>query len=434
MRFIWVVISYEFRRQFARRAYLFTTFGIPLLAIIAFSIYLGVTQLDNQDTNKEADAKTPEQQLAELYKDYDPVGYVDFSGLFPEPTTPPFNEKVHRYETEAEAQRALKDGEIASYYVIPSDYAETGKVEAFAQTFSINLSEQSDLIESFILASLIQDEATASVYIRLQFPSTIIRHTLEENGESLTRNESDELRDFWLVYVFSIILFVSTMTSSSYLMQSVVEERETRMIEIILSSVRPLRLLSGKVIAMGSLGILQIVVWLGTAVFLGTLAVDNLELFNNFEIRPYSLIISLIYFLGAFLMIGAGSAAIGAITGNLRDASQLLTVIVLPSVAPLWLLAVIAEDPNGTVARVLSLIPITAPLTIVMRATITDIPIIELILSFVSVVLGSLFFIWIASRLFRVGVLLSGSSIPVRQAIRYIFERNPLVIETKNNE
>ncbi|PJF38926.1 MAG: hypothetical protein CUN55_15855, partial [Phototrophicales bacterium] len=286
----------------------------------------------------------------------------------------------------------------------------------------------------FILASLIQDEATASVYIRLQFPSTIIRHTLEENGESLTRNESDELRDFWLVYVFSIILFVSTMTSSSYLMQSVVEERETRMIEIILSSVRPLRLLSGKVIAMGSLGILQIVVWLGTAVFLGTLAVDNLELFNNFEIRPYSLIISLIYFLGAFLMIGAGSAAIGAITGNLRDASQLLTVIVLPSVAPLWLLAVIAEDPNGTVARVLSLIPITAPLTIVMRATITDIPIIELILSFVSVVLGSLFFIWIASRLFRVGVLLSGSSIPVRQAIRYIFERNPLVIETKNNE
>lgn len=424
MQLIWTVIQYEARRQFVRRAYLFSTFGLPILAIIAFGMYLAFDAIGSTNSDDNQEPQTPEQEILEAFKDYDPIGYVDQSGLFPAPTTPPFSDKVLRYETEAGAAAAMERGEIASYYLIPSDYIETGEVEAIAERFNLDLVEQTDLIESFILNSLITDEETAAVYVRLQYPSRITQHALENDGESRTINEEDQLNEFWLVYLFSMILFISTMTSSGYLMQSVIEERESRMIEVIISSVRPMPLLFGKVVALGALGLLQIVLWLATAVILTVVASSNIAALSTLEVRPYSVVISLVYFIGAFLTLGSASAAIGAISGSLRDASQLLSVIILPAVAPLWVLTVITEEPNGTLAVALSLFPITAPLTTVMRASLVTIPPIELLGSFVSMTLAALFFTWIAGRLFRVGVLLNASSIPIREAARYIFERS----------
>ncbi len=433
MRLIWTVIHYEARRQFLRRAYLFSTFGLPLLAILAVGSFIAIDTFGTEDDDNEpSTALSPAEELAKALEDYDTIGYVDQSGLFAAPTTPPFDSKVLRFETEAEAQRALKNGSIGSYYLIPANYLETGEVEAVAQNFNLDLLGQSDLIEGFVLNSLITDEATAPIYVRLQYPANITQHTVETSGESRTVSETDELARFWMVYLFSLILFISTMTSSGYLMQSVIEERETRMIEVIISSVRPMPLLFGKVVALGALGLLQIVLWLTTAVLLTILAADNIAALGSLEIRFYSVVISLVYFLGAFLTLGSGSAAIGAISGNLRDASQLLTVIVLPAVAPLWLMTLIINDPNGTLAVVLSLIPITAPLTIVMRSAIITIPPLELVASFVSMLVAAFFFTWVAGRLFRVGVLLSGSNIPIRQAIRYIFERNPALPSSKD--
>lgn len=434
MQLVWTIIRYELGRQFTRRTYLVATFGLPLVAILGFAAYIAIDSIDTSSGDSEPanEARTIEDELLETFEDYEPIGYIDQSGLFPPSDVVPFNTLVIQYDSESEAQRDLENGNIGSYFIIPANYLETGDVEAVANDFNLDLLNQTDLMESFILSVVVTDAETAEVYLRLQNPANITQHALETTGESRTINEDEQLAEFWLVYVFSLVLFISTMTSSGYLMQSVVEERESRMIEIILSSVKPMTLLFSKVLAMGLLGLLQVTLWISTATTLSVLAADRIEGLDTLEVRPYTVVVSLLCFLGAFLTMGSGSAAIGAISGSLRDGSQLLSVIVLPAVAPLWLLAVIAEDPNGTIAVVLSLFPLTAPLTVVMRASITTLSFIELIASFISMIGGALFFTWVAGRLFRVGVLLSGSSVPIGQAFRYIFERSPAMMQPKD--
>jgi ABC-2 type transport system permease protein len=237
-------------------------------------------------------------------------------------------------------------------------------------------------------------------------------------GDVETRNEDT---DFVLVYVFAMIFIVTVFTVSRYLMQSVVEERETSMVEIIISSIRPAPLLIGKILAMGLLGLIQMGMLLGVGAFILVQLSASEDALTTIDIQPQALVLMLIYFIGGYLFLGSLFAGVGAISTSMREGPQIAAVFSLPAVAPLWVTFIFATDPHGTLPVALSLFPLTAPLAMIMRIAIADVPLWQIVLSIGLLGLAIGGAMWFAGRLFRVRTLLSGTRPRIRDVPRLLF-------------
>jgi ABC-2 type transport system permease protein len=253
----------------------------------------------------------------------------------------------------------------------------------------------------------------------------IVPHNVAETGIDQARGEG---ASFILVYVFALLLLFSAFTTSGYLMQSVVEEKENRMVEILLSSMRPRDLLAGKILALGLLGLFQMLVWGGVIVFLitqfsaGIPGVPVTPALVGLNITASQLIILAIYFVLGYMLFATLYASVGSIATNMREGPQIAAFVTIPAVIPLYALAVFTAAPNGPLPVALSLIPLTSPLSMVMRAAITDVPAGEVLISVILLTLFIGFTMWLAGRLFRVNTLLSGQMPRLRDLVRLVRE------------
>ncbi|HMM27338.1 MAG: ABC transporter permease [Chloroflexota bacterium] len=435
----WIdVFRYELRMQFRRKAYTLLTFGLPALALVLFFGYQTI-----KETTSDGEADEPLSPFVDEAEQTGTtkIGYVDQTtqGLFPPPESYPgepescqvtpdeiqsisaelikrisspycLRDSVLHYESRSAGTAALDAGEIEALYVIPEDYVDSGEIDLYVPSLTIDTGQRaSALIENFVVATLLRDADPASyekLYLRLRGPATLVTHSLTE-GEVADANEND---NFALTYAFGLILMLSLFWGGGYLMQSVVQEKESRVIEIILSSVPPVPLLLGKILAMGLASLIQVATLLGTALFIMSRAGDTFGVLQGFEINPESLVIAIVYFILGFLMFGSLMAAIGALTTSVRESQNYVTFVTLPAAVPFFFLTMFAEEPNGSVATALSIFPLTAPLSMIMRASVTSIPAGELALSIGLLVLTVIFVIWLSGRLFRVNTLLMGKT------------------------
>ena len=440
------VFVYEIRQKLRSKGYLFITFALPLLAIVAFFGYQAIQNRNEDD--KPLDPITEQQDNNNRI-----YGYVDETpeGLFPAPDSydmqpedcrvteadaasgslPPdlikritspycMQSFVHHYATYDEGEQALKDEQIDVLYVIEPDYVNSGNVSVYLATFDIEMASESRLFEDYMLASLlhnVEPEAYSELYLRLRDPAVITDHRVAESGAAETENDN---QNFALVYGFGLTMMLGIFWGGGYLMQSVVQEKESRIVEIILSSVAPTPLLLGKTMAMGLLALLQTGVLVGTFVFLGSQAGDVFESLGDIEVAPDVLVLMMLYFLLGFLFFGGLMAAVGALSTTMRESQNLVPLVTLPATIPFFLLVYFAEEPHSTVAVALSIVPVTAPLSMIMRLAVTDVPAGELILSLGVLVLSVVFVIWLAGRLFRVNILLMGNMPKLRDIPRLI--------------
>lgn len=442
------VARYELRMQFRRKAYVLLTFGLPALALAAFYGYQLFREItsdgeeDDQIASVVEEAAEPNTGL---------IGYIDQTpqGLFPPPESYPgtpddcrmdpqevqtvsaalikrvtspycLRENVRAYESLDAARPDFDAGTLDALYVIGEDYVEGGEVDVYVPSLTIEAGQRSSaLIEQFILGSLLYDadpQAYEELYLRLRAPANIVTHTLGEGQVS----EGEEGENFALTYAFGLILMLSLFWGGGYLMQSVVQEKESRVIEIILSSVQPVPLLFGKIMAMGLASIIQVTTLLGTALYIMSRAGDTFGVLEGFQIETQTVVIAIVYFVLGFLMFGSAMAAIGALTTSMRESQNYVTFVTLPAALPFFFLSLFAEEPNGTIATALSIIPLTAPLSMIMRASVTTIPTGQLALSIGLLVLTVIFVIWLAGRLFRVNTLLMGHMPKLRDIPRLI--------------
>lgn len=420
MNRLWLVFSYEFIRNIKRKGYLFATIGIPLLAILVYVGYPIYQSLQNPDE----EANNP---LAELALDnLERAGYVDYSGVFAEPSER-FEDVLFLYTDEEAARAALSAEEIDLFLVFPADYLETG--EAFLHLPDVNIILAADgetlgeqLAYSTFASGL--DEIRAS---RLGNPATFTDFDLSINTEG--SNDASEESQFWFIYVFAMIFFMGLILTNTYLMQTVIEERENRMVEILISTVTPSQLLGGKILAMALLGILQIVAWALVGATLFAIA-PNLDSYAvllqsfNLELRPEMLLLMSVYFVLMYLIYAAVFGTIGAVSGSAQEGSQYAGFLVLPTIIPFYVMPLLQNDPNGIVATILSIIPVTAPVTIMARMVIVGVPLWQIVLSIVLMIVLAIGAMWMAGRVFRVQTLLAGTKLKVGDIPRLVFERS----------
>ena len=235
---------------------------------------------------------------------------------------------------------------------------------------------------------------------------------------------------FALAYAIGFILYFSLLIFGNHVMMSIIEEKNNRIVEILASSLTPFQMMLGKVVGVGLVALLQIGIWAGAATFfsanqqkiLGALgiAASGPMPFSFPSMSPSLLLVFLVFFSLGFLLYAAAYAAVGAMCSTTQDASQMQMPVMMFVLVGFFSVFALIRDPNGTAAHVLSFVPMLTPFVIPMRYSISPLQPLELVTAVAVTVLGVLAIVWIAARIYRVGILSYGKKATLRDMVRWI--------------
>jgi ABC-2 type transport system permease protein len=397
MKKLWAVIRYEYTRHVMRRGFLIAVFSVPLWVLIITVVGVILVWV-------EADDRA--------------VGYIDHSGILANPQPLPERDYLSRpipllaFENENSARQALEAGDIQAYYVVPADFWENGELQLFfiETPGSIATEEFIDFLRLNLLSDL-----PADIRERVIEGADVHIVTLSEELEASGFSVLLKL----LVPAFSgMTMMIAIFTSSGYLMQAVVDEKENRTMEILITSVSPSQMMAGKVIGLIGVGLTQILVWLLIGLAGLTFLIRVNPVFSAALINPGNLGLAIGMIFPAFVMISALMAAIGATVTEAREGSQITGLVTLPVMLPFMFFGILIEQPNGILALAMSFFPLTAPLSMIIRASFTVIPTWQILTSEIILVLSAAGSLWLAGKIFRLGMLRYGQRVPVREILQ----------------
>jgi ABC-2 type transport system permease protein len=237
---------------------------------------------------------------------------------------------------------------------------------------------------------------------------------VDEQGPPVVEARPRSNTGFGLSFLVMFLLFFTITLSGGYMLQSVVKEKENRTAEVLLVSLDPQELMAGKVVGLGSLALVQMVIWLGGMALLGTGAVLLANL-GDLTMPPGFVVWALLFFLGGYVVYASALGALGALAPNLREGSQFTFAIILPLLIPLWFNSVFITAPNGPLATAFSLFPLTAPTAMVTRMAATEVPLWQVVVSLVGLAITAVVFLRMAARFFRADTLLSEEKLDWRR-------------------
>jgi ABC-2 type transport system permease protein len=398
-----LILRHEFRQTVLRKSFIAMTFAFPLLALLGFGVYQLVSNVSTTPVVEEVS-----------------VGYVDGVGQFGGHTEQAAV-SLTAYPSEEEAKSALLKSEIKEYFVIPSDYLTTGLITRYTLEREPDVPERMiSVLKSFLLDNLLEVDGP-QIRERAKAPLALISVRLDEAG-SLAADQGG-FGAFVVPYLFSILLVMSIFTSSGFLLQGLGEEKQNRVMEILLSSVSARQLLAGKVLGLGAAGLVQIIVWIATIGIMAPMASAVIGgFFSTIQVPPSLLVLAVIYFILGYLLFAVLMAGVGSISTTPQEGQQLSTIFTLMGVSPFWLVWFIIENPNHIIGRVLSLFPITAPITVIIRLGLADIPVWELVVSIGLLILSIIGVLLLAAKIFRSFLLMYGKRPDLRQILKVVRE------------
>ncbi len=396
---LFLIARFELIRNLRRRGFLGLTIGLPLLALailIGSQLFAGSGGDDNEGAVGDSELR---------------AGYVDQSGVLNGWAENDLLQ-MRAFADEAAARAALEAGEISAYWLIPADYLASGEITRVQASFSFegyNNWQIESAIRGSLIAAATTDETNATRFLDPLAGFELVPY---EGDSAATVDGEDFGTSFAVVYGFAILFVVSIMMTNGYLLQSVIEEKETKLIEVLLITVRPGTLLTGKALGLGVLGLFQILFWILTGYGLLQVAsnsgvlVDVQLVLQDISLAYLALLLA--YFLLLYFFMAAGFGAVGALSQSMQEGPQFTVIFVLPAMVPLWFTSVFATDPDGSLAVALSVLPIVSPLAMVQRLAITEVPALEIVLSLALMCAAVLAMFWLAGRLFRFHTLLAG--------------------------
>lgn len=258
--------------------------------------------------------------------------------------------------------------------------------------------------------------------------------SLEDGGEQATSS----FASYIIGMIMTMILYMFILMYGQMVMSSIIEEKNNRVLEIVVSSVNPTRLMLGKILGIGSVALTQILIW-GVLLFAfsswglpaimggvpaaeaGTDGAEVMEIVNGVFAPGY--ILSLfgymaLFLIGGFLLYSSIYAAIGSAVDNIQDASQLSSFATVPIIIALVASMTVINEPNSTLAVWLSMIPFTSPMVMMMRIPY-GVSTLEIIMSLAILLATVLFTVWIAAKIYRVGIFMYGKKPTVKDLVRW---------------
>jgi ABC-2 type transport system permease protein len=412
MKKVFLVFKNEFIHTVTRKSFLVTLFLLPAVSFLIMLIVSGLQKSTGTDANKMlSDLFVPSAKNSL-------EGFVDQSGLVK--TIPEgYQYRLASYDSEADAQKALAEKKISAYYIIEKDYLENGKVIYVRPDFNpLGASVQSSSINALMAYAL--TDGNLQLYYRVQNPVIADEKTIDT---STPERDDNNPMTFILPYIVTFLFYIVILTSASLLLNSITNEKENRMMEVLMTSITPRQMLSGKIIALGLAGLLQTVIWSGTGLLLLRFSGKNFALADAFQLPTTILLWGILFFILGYAVYASLMAGIGALVPNMREASQLTTVVIIPLVIPLMFISLLIQQPNATFSVILSLFPLTSPIVMMTRLSSVTVPFWQIALAIVLLLLTAFYLVRTAAELFRSQNLLSGKSINLKIFLKAIIGR-----------
>lgn len=382
----WRVALHEYTRHVFRRRFLLALFSVPLLMVFMVVLIIVIIRINSSPT---------------------PIGYIDQSGFLANPISQPAPKwperfvPMHAYTDQASAETDMKAGKLQGYYIISADYQQSGKVDQyFLKEINGMASEQFD---SFLTTNLLSTQS-ADVANRIINGTNFIVQSVDKSREA----SQNSFVNILLPVLAGVLFIVGMSTSSGYLMQTVVEEKENRTMEIMVTSVSPGQLMSGKVIADIAIGATQLLVWAIFILLALVLGKSFVPFLGGLKFSGEMVLIIAAVMIPGFIMISGLMAAVGATVSEGSEGQQVMGLFTIPIWLPYIFIMLFIENPNSPLAIAFSFFPLTAPMSIALRIGFTTIPAWQVIVSVLILVLSALGAVWLAGRAFRLGMLRYG--------------------------
>lgn len=451
MRRLLFIAKFEYIQQFKRPAFLFALFGTPILFAVLFlcagllgSLFMlskkteqAIGYVDQagiiiqEDSEQPATASIETSALTET---------VVLTGTAVSTATTSATSSFRSidfipYASEEEAHAAFLAGDVDAYVIIPPDYLDRGSMTSYGHKH-ISMEGRTKL-RSMLRRNLLAHQEPRVAW-RAPEPLAKLNHKMLKEPSVASQDDtapteedteddsaSDHRETLWfmpLTFMFSFFFISTIFTSSSYLLHGLIEEKENRTMEIVVTSVTPEQLIGGKTLGLGAIGLTQPLVWLMYGIIPATLGAIFSEEIRTVLVSVLTDILPLviIFFVPTYIMYAGIISAIGSMVISVQEGQQLSSFFSLPMMLPFLLMSVIESNPHGAVALIASFLPFTAPLTIMLRLSIADVPTWQVALSLSILIASAIAVIFITARIFRIGMLRYGTSLKPRELLRIL--------------
>lgn len=434
MNKIWLVMQREYLARVKKKSFLLATLLTPLIfpAIMAIFVWIAVEEKDNQSL-----------RIIEV---------VDENKLF-------FLESSDQYafsfsdRSDEEAKELVKNGDRYGFLHIPKFDLEDPKGITFFGEENPNMNLMSYLESS--LKKKIEDQRLYESGIDPQLISDIRTNvdiksiTVNEQGEEKVSNATV---NYAIGFVAGILIYMFIFIYGNQIMQGVIEEKSSRIVEILVSSLKPFQLMMGKIVGIAGVGLTQLLIWIVligglTTIVTGYLGMkmpqqqamemaqvgmeqipdsgvsEILQVINGIDFVTLVLCF-VFYFLGGYLLYGALFAGIGSAVDAPSDAQQFMLPVTIPLIVSyMGLFVFVLQDPNSTASFWLSIVPLTSPIAMMGRVSF-GVPFWELALSMILLILGFLGTTWLAGKIYRIGILMHGTKPSYKTLWKWIKANN----------
>ncbi|MCX7830083.1 MAG: ABC transporter permease [Acidobacteria bacterium] len=241
---------------------------------------------------------------------------------------------------------------------------------------------------------------------------------VEKGGKT---KESSFLKEYLKTFFVSMLLYMLIIGYGQTLMRGVMEEKSSRVVELLLSSMKPSELLLGKVLGIASVGLLQYLIWIvcGVALFIFNPANFTSTLEKGF-IKPEEVALFVVFFVLGFFFYASVFAAMGSVCSTDQEVQQLMLPVVMILIFPVLILGMILQNPNAGWIVALSLIPLFSPTLMMTRIAIMSVPLWQVVASILILAFGVVFMAWVGGKIYRTGILMTGKRPTIFEIIKWI--------------
>lgn len=355
---------------------------------------------------------------------------------------------------EAAKARVISGESSAVLYIPDFSLDNPEKLQLYSsESLGIDIERRiSRIIESFVEDKKLESSGLDRETINsLRTNINIQALSLSDSGEA---EEKNTIASTGAGYIGGFLIYIFIFYYGTQVMRGVIEEKSNRIVEVIISSVRPFQLMMGKIIGIAAVGLTQFTLWIAltSAAITGVLSFTGYNEFKQMNVEEVQeslsasqvqqmeqiqgvmsgienlnfgeiIVMFVIFFLGAYLLYSALFAAVGSASDSDADSQQFLLPVTIPLIISIASLSAVIKDPHGPLAFWLSQIPFTSPVVMMMRVPF-GVPVWEMVLSVVLLIGGFVFTTWVAGRVYRVGILMHGTKVNYKTLGKWFMMKN----------
>lgn len=364
---------------------------------------------DKKGIKPELNTLEKQKEIAEEVQNPD-FTFVDYS---------PLGKSVEQIQRELSTMVIV--GKIDAYLMIPEDPLNVSASYEFysrkAEDFIIN-SKLKEALEKAIRAEKLSKTKISEE--DLNFLNREVKLSVRKLDKQGSTEESGQ--SFWIGFAIALLIYLILSVYGQAVLSAVIEEKETRIAEILFSSAKPFELMIGKLIGVGLAGLTQLGIWLVSASIIFMFSFPYLAMIGFRLISPVTFILFFIYFTLGFFTYASIFALIGSMVTSVQEGGQFSFLPVMIMLASFYMCFLVLRDPNSELSFWISIAPFSAPMAMPIMLAIEKPPIWQIALSILVNVLTVLGIVWLASRVYRVGMLMYGKRATIPEVWRWIRE------------